>query len=129
MIRLLECFGEMRKRSWLWVGIGEAASAVLAAVLAYLINVLSGEKQIRASVLAGVVALVAFSALFAWGRRAIEARSASHNQQGDDPQPPAASSSATISDDANDSQVVISGGAPVVILSKVRAKAISLDIG
>ena len=88
----------MRKRSWAWVGVGEATSTILAATLAYLINILTGEQHPRAAVVSGVIALVVFSAVFAWGRRAFEARrSAAKEQPGDGSASRAPAPSVTIS--------------------------------
>src|SRR5450756_1904420 len=120
----------MRKRSWVWVGVGEATSTVLAAALAYLINILTGEQHPRAAVVSGVVALVVFSALFAWGRRAFEARrSATKEQPGDGSASQAPARSVTISGDFKSSPVVFSEGGPVVILDRVKSDSISVTVG
>lgn len=120
----------MRKRSWVWVGVGEAASTILAAALAYLINILTAEQHARLSVVVGVLALIVFSALFAWGRRAVSARkSAAEKQLGSDPLPRTTSHAVTISGKVRDSPIVLSDGAPVVILNKVESDSISVAVG
>ena len=121
---------DMRKRSWMLVGVGEAASTVLAAALAYLINILTAEEHVRLSVAVGVVALVVFSALFAWGRRAVEAKRSTREQRPvDGSRSDFSTPGVTLSGQVRDSPVVISGGAPVVIMSKVESDSISVVIG
>ena len=121
---------QMRRRSWAWTGFGEAVSTILAAALAYLINVLTGEQHVRVSVVAGVIALVIFSALFEWGRRAIEARRSARERSQENGSPlNGAARDVTISGELRDSPVVITNGAPVVILSKVKGDSISVTVG
>src|SRR5262245_54588692 len=101
----------MRKRSWVWVGVGEAVATILAAALAYLINVLTAEQHVRISVVVGVVALVVFSALFAWGRRAVEAKRSTAEKGSADGSPSHLSApGVTLSGQVKDSPVVFSGG-------------------
>jgi len=98
--------------------------------MAYLINILTGEQHPRAAVFSGVTALVVFSALFAWGRRAFEAhRSAAKEQPGDGSAPQAPARSVTISGEFKSSPVVLSDGGPVVILDRVKSDSISVTVG
>jgi NACHT domain len=121
---------KIRKKSWVWVGVGEAVSTILAAVLAFIINILTAERHIRLSVLIGVVALVVLSALVAWGSRAIEARRAVADKR-----PPDRSlmrsmaHNVTVSGSVMDSPIVIGGGGPVVILNKVDSDSVSVTLG
>lgn len=119
----------MRKRSWVWVGVGEATSTILAAALAYLINILTGEQHPRAAIVSGVIALVVFSALFAWGRRALEARRSAKEQPGGGSASRAPARSVTISGEFKSSPVVLSEGGPVVILDRVKSDSISVIVG
>ena len=129
-VDLSEVVKVMRKRFWMWIGVGEAISAVLAAALAYSINILTAEKQVHLTIFVGVVGLAVFSAAFAWARRAGEAKKSADEQRS------AATSKRgplapgiTLSGKIKDSRVVLSSGGPVAILNRVQSDSISVVLG